>query len=120
MLGNPFFNGALVLFGLSGFGFAQAESVRGKVLDPARVAIAGAQIAATGGASTTSNALGEFSLDLAAGGPYTLKIVADGFAELSDNLNVPTEPREFILQPMDRYTVTVVESGTYRTDAIQS
>jgi len=66
--------------------------LRGKVLDPTRGLIAGAQITAvpdgrTSGPSTVSDQSGEFALTLEPGN-YTLKISMTGFLETSQRVSV--------------------------------
>lgn len=66
--------------------------LRGKVLDPARAPIVGAQIVAlpdgsASGFSTVSDQFGDFTLKLKPG-TYTVKIIAQGFEENSQTVNV--------------------------------
>jgi catecholate siderophore receptor len=91
-------------------------SLRGKVLDPARAPIAGAQITAipegySSGPSMVSNQLGEFSLPLEPGN-YTLKIIADGFQETSQEVSfkqADSESLEVVLQiAAPHNTITVI------------
>jgi len=99
---------------------AQAQSsqssFRGKVLDPARAAIAGAQITAipdgrSSGPSTITNQAGEFSLSLEPG-DYTLKIIAEGFQELSQTVFVKQADSESLVVMLQiagtKNTVTVI------------
>jgi catecholate siderophore receptor len=105
---------------------AQAQ-LRGKVLDPNRAAVAGAQVTAIRkglpSSSTVTNINGEFSLVLEAG-EYTLKISAPGFADATQTIkSKPTnfEPLEIILQ-VEGYsaTVTVTDMAGYQTFAVHS
>lgn len=80
------------------------SQLRGRVLDPNRAVIAGAQITAlrkgTLASSALTNSNGEFSLTLEPG-EYTLQISAEGFAEsLVSIRSMPTsfEPVEILLQ----------------------
>ena len=92
------------------------SSLRGKVLDPARAPIAGAQIVVVGddrraGTSTVTNQVGEFSLTLEPGS-YTLKITAEGFQEISQTVFVKSagsESLEVMLEiPASHNTVNVI------------
>jgi catecholate siderophore receptor len=89
--------------------------LRGKVLDPARAPIAGAQVTAipdglASGPSTISDQAGEFALTLEPG-TYALKITADGFHESVQTMKMPGDS-EFISVGMQiegqHNTVTVV------------
>ena len=67
-------------------------ALQGKVLDPTLAPIAGARIMASlesraSAPSAVSSANGEFSL-LLEPGRYTVKIVADGFVEYSQSINL--------------------------------
>jgi catecholate siderophore receptor len=81
------------------------SSVRGKVLDPARAPIAGAQVVAvpegtSSGFSTVSDQNGEFSFKLKPGN-YTIKIIAQGFEEHLQSVNLMqsgAESLEILLQ----------------------
>ena len=90
--------------------------LRGKVIDPARAPIVGAQITAvpdgsSSGFSTVSDQSGEFTVPLRSGN-YTLKIIAQGFQETSQVVSFDqagSKPLEVVLQiiaPHD--TVTVI------------
>src|SRR6266542_1420000 len=87
-----------VLVGAAMFcqGRAQSASpqslIRGRVLDPNRAAIAGAQIIASprnrsASSSALSNRTGEFSLALSPG-EYTLTVTAEGFNAASQTLAI--------------------------------
>src|SRR5215467_5588247 len=90
-----------------GQGQAQSPqcSIRGRVLDPTRAPIAGAQVTvlrdgASSGASAVSDQVGEFSF-LVEPGSYSLKVVAEGFQEISRPVSVTqtaSEQLEFALQ----------------------
>jgi len=103
----------------------QQPSLQGKVLDPTRAPIAGAQVTAvpdrrTYGATAVSNQNGEFSLPLEPG-KYTLSVAKDGFVEASQIVNLlqsDSEPLDIVLQVSPvRATVTVTESAGYLTAA---
>jgi catecholate siderophore receptor len=98
------------------------------VLDPTRAPIAGAGITVLpggrlAGPSAVSDQKGEFSLSLDAGN-YILKVIADGFQEVSQTVDVfqaGAEPLEFVLQVAGTHnTVTVTDSAGYQMAAISS
>jgi catecholate siderophore receptor len=102
-------------------------SLQGKVLDPTGAPIAGARITAAphdraSASSTVSDKNGEFSLLLEPAG-YTLKIVAEGFVEASQAVNLGqtgSETREIVLQITPHLdSITVSDSG-YQVAAISS
>jgi catecholate siderophore receptor len=103
------------------------SGLRGKVLDPARAPIAGAQIMAvsegsSSGTSTVSDQVGEFSLPLKYGS-YTLTIIAQGFQENSQVVSFKqggSELLEVVLEiARSQNTITVV--GTeYRILTVSS
>jgi len=113
---------------------AQAQSsrslLRGRVLDSTGAAIAGARITVSSqdsGAPVltgSSDRGGEFSLALDPATTYRLRIAADGFERLTENLTLPqagSEFREFVLRvagPRGVITVSVPED--YRVEAISS
>jgi catecholate siderophore receptor len=114
---------------LSAFAQQSRQSrLQGRVLDPNHAAVAGAKIKAEAGgrnapSSATTNQQGEFSLPLEPG-EYTLKVVAEGFADVSQavtlNLLNP-EPLEIVLQVAgSRTTVTVTDSDGYQAEAVNS
>jgi catecholate siderophore receptor len=123
--------GSLILMAAMFLCQAQARaaqiSLRGKVLDPARAPIAGAQITASPGGNaarfaTTSDQAGEFSLPLAAGS-YILKVIAPGFQETSQAVSVAqagTEPLELVLQVAAPHDTVTVTASDYLTMAISS
>jgi catecholate siderophore receptor len=100
----------------------------GRVLDPAGASIAGARVSAarSGGVvpetSAVSDQNGEFTLQLPSG-RYMIRIVADGFAEMSQLLDAKAgaESRQYVLQLAGvRETVTVAGGSSYRPTAISS
>ncbi len=104
------------------------SSLRGRVLDPNHAAIKGAGITVgnlgTGGeARAVTDENGEFSLALEAG-EYTVKVVAQGFAETSQvvHLNQATlESLEIVLQVAESSAmVTVTDGGGYLTQSLSS
>ena len=115
-------------------GQAQTQSsrrlLRGKVLDSTGAAIAGARITVSSqdGRAPVLNAAsdggGEFSLALDPGTSYRLRIVADGFQQLTENVTLPqagSEFREFMLRVAGpRGVVTVTAPEDYRVEAISS
>src|SRR5262245_27512648 len=103
---------------------ARAQSLRGRVLDPSRVPIAGAKVATPApDPSTVSDARGEFALTLGPGS-YTLTIAARGFRDASQTVTIPESSsafQEFVLQlAVNRETVTVTEKAGYDVAAISS
>lgn len=125
----------LSIFLLSGgFEVVRAEevaaraSLRGRVLDPNRAAIAGARVTATApGIPAPVTALtdqnGEFSL-LLEPGDYSLRITVDGFSEASQNIRLNHDSNPFlevVLQVAGAASsVTVVDIGSYLTSEIGS
>lgn len=107
----------------------RAESLLwGKVLDPNRAAVAGAQITLEGrGVSVTSSAItdgkGEFSLAVAPG-EYTLKVAAEGFVDALQTISpkqIGAGPLEIVFQVAgSSATVTVMDGAGYLTEAIGS
>jgi len=118
--------GSLVATAIAGQMFAQAPRVsfQGRVLDPARAPIAGARVTAIAeggaGSSAVSGQSGDFTLALSPN-RYTVKIVADGFQELAQTLEMKTaasERHDFVLQVSAvRSEVIVVEDPGYVTTA---
>ncbi|HKP87565.1 MAG TPA: TonB-dependent siderophore receptor [Blastocatellia bacterium] len=110
---------------------AQAQSpqslLRGKVLDPARAPIAGAQVVAVPDGSSSGfpvvcDQSGEFSLPLKPGN-YTLKIVAPGFQETSQAVNLKQdgpESLEVVLEVAAPHNTITVTGTDYRTLAVSS
>ena len=123
----------IIFFIVTALGAAQAHELlvqaqlRGRVLDPNRAAVAGAQITAARkgfpSSSTVTNSNGEFALELEAG-EYSLKVAAPGFADVVQTIkSKPTnfEPLEIILQ-IEGYnaTVTVTDMAGYEVAAVTS
>jgi catecholate siderophore receptor len=107
---------------------ATASGVRGQVLDPARAPIAKARITVTGAENgviqaVSSDAGGEFSLDIPAG-VYTVRVSSDGFDDSIQTVAVkPGDdmPCEFVLALAAAHqTVTVTERAAYQVPAISS
>ncbi len=106
---------------------APRSSLQGKVLDPARAPIAGATITATpegraSGPSTLSDQAGEFSLTLEPGN-YSVTIVAEGFEETSQTVNLTTPgraPLTVMLQIASLHNMITVVGTDYRTQTINS
>jgi catecholate siderophore receptor len=100
---------------------------RGRVLDPAGAAIAGARVTAIHdgrpGPSTTTDQSGAFTLTLAVG-RHTIAVVADGFAQVAQTVNVPQKPEdsgEFVLPLAGVHeAVTVTARAGYQAPAITS
>lgn len=100
----------------------QAQSsqsvLRGKLFDPARAPIVGAQVIVVpegrfSGTSTVSNEFGEFSLLLAPGN-YTVKIIADGFEDTSQMVSLSQASSESleILLPVAGAKSSITIIGT--------
>ena len=103
-------------------------AVHGRVLDPTRAPIAGARILVSPqgqrpGPSAVSDQNGEFTLSLDPG-TYTIQVVAEGFREDSQSVNLlpaADESREIVLQVAGiRATLTVTESAGYLSSATSS
>lgn len=103
------------------------SSIRGRVLDPDGAAIPGATVTAESngrrGATTATNARGEFFLVLEAG-EYTLKVSAQGFAEAEQSVSLkPNNPGslDIALQlAPSSAVVTITDGGGYLTEAVES
>lgn len=105
------------------------SSIRGRVLDPNRAAVAGARVVAkakgrSAGLSATTDRDGEFSLATEPG-EYTLSIVAEGFSEVSQAISLSrsgSAPLEIVLQVSGvAGSVTVLDvNGGYQTVVIGS
>ena len=98
--------------------------LRGRVLDATGAPIRAARITIVpSGPSTASNANGEFEIALAPGA-YTLRIQADGFAELLRTVSHPLADAgvlDFVLTVDDlRQTITVTEAPDYRVATVNS
>jgi catecholate siderophore receptor len=102
-------------------------SLRGKVLDPARAAIADARITAVpdGSASsfsTVTDQFGEFSLALEPGN-YSVTIVADGFQETTQTVIFTKTGSGLLaitLQIAEQHNTVTVIAADYQTVAINS
>lgn len=103
-------------------------SLQGTVLDPAGGRVAGACIAVVGdgrasGSSAVSDQRGDFTIELEAG-RYTITVVADGFASVSQSVDIPqtgVQSHEFVLPVAGvREAVTVTAPGGYHVPAIAS
>jgi len=102
--------------------------LQGKVLDPTRAPVVGAQVTAVASDSRPTPSIvtdgsGGFSLALRPG-RYTLKVVAPGFLEVSETVDTTAasaDAREFLLQvPKFGESVTVRAPGGYKVEAISS
>lgn len=102
--------------------------LQGKVLDPNRAAIPGAEVSVTSSgvlsSSTVTDRNGEFSLMLEPG-KYQVRTIAEGFAELTETINLASrtssEPLEIVLSVVaSSATVTVTDIAGYGVSAINS
>ena len=112
-------------------GHAMAQSggtVRGRVLDPSKAPISGARVTPVGdgrtsAAAAASNSNGDFLLTLNPG-RYTVKVLAEGFLEGTQIVNVyenRSESCEFVLQLAKVHqAVTVTESAGYTVPAVRT
>ena len=104
----------------------QKTPVRGKVVDQNRAAIPGADIWASTSGLLSSSAVtdknGEFALMLAPG-EYQLRIMAEGFSEVTHTVNpvTRTEPLEIVL-PVgpSNASVTITDTAAYGVNSISS
>ena len=104
----------------------QKTPVRGKVVDQNRAAIPGADIWASTSGLPSSSAVtdknGEFALMLAPG-EYQLRIMAEGFSEVTHTVNpvTRTEPLEIVL-PVgpSNASVTITDTAAYGVNSISS
>ena len=103
-------------------------AVQGRVVDPSKAPIVGAEITAipagqNTGPSVVTDQGGEFALTLAPG-PYTLRISANGFREIAEAANfsnAASRHREFTLEIAGvREAVTVSAPAGYQVPAISS
>jgi len=107
-------------------GSQQKTPVRGKVVDQNRAAIPGADIWASTSGLLSSSAVtdknGEFALMLAPG-EYQLRIMAEGFSEVTHTVNpvTRTEPLEIVL-PVgpSNASVTITDTAAYGVNSISS
>lgn len=105
----------------------RVQSLRGRVLDPNRAAVAGALITAqTGGralSSAVSDGKGEFSLTLEPG-EYTLRVTAEGFTDALQTIDpkqLGADSLEIVMQvAASSATVTITDGASYLTEAIGS
>lgn len=123
---------AILLILIAAGPFCQAQSppeqLRGRILDPNHDLVAGARVtvqAAKYSIASVTDQKGEFSFALAPG-EYTLKVEADGFAEITRQVNIK-RPKPGSLEIVlslagSTATVTVVAADFvgYRTEAISS
>ena len=119
------FPALLVMFLANLYGQTPTPSFLSKVIDPAKLAVAGAHITASlveGGpaVSTVSDRNGEFSLVLPSG-RYAITIIAPGFSTYTETVKVDEtslQPQEFMLQVAGiSETVTVTESRDHQISA---
>ncbi len=130
------FLGLILSLTISGFlfseGFAQTPPqkilLQGKVLDPNRAAIPGAEIWVVAKGvpffSTVADRNGEFSLTLEPG-EYQLRAISEGFAEVSTTVNLVsrtnTQTLEMVLSVVaSSATVTITDTAGYGVSAINS
>jgi catecholate siderophore receptor len=102
--------------------------LQGKVLDPNRAAIPAADVWFTAGgvpsASTVTDQNGEFSLPLEPGS-YQMRVLAEGFAELTETVNVAGNPSSrrleiFLTVAASSATVTITDIAAYGVSSINS
>jgi catecholate siderophore receptor len=108
--------------------FAQVtrKTLQGKVLDPNRAAIPGADVWISAAGLPSSTAVtdrnGEFSVALEPG-EYQVRITADGFSEVTQTVNLSTAatPLEVVLTvgPSNAF-VTITDTTAYGVSAINS
>jgi catecholate siderophore receptor len=102
-------------------------TLKGKVLDPNRAAIPGADvwISATGfpSSSATTDRNGEFSLTLDPG-EYQVRVMAEGFTETTQTVNLTrdnSQPLEIVLSVgPSTASVTITDIAAYGIDSINS
>ena len=98
--------------------------LRGKVVDPNRAAIPGADIWISGGglpsSTTVTDRNGEFSFSVDAG-EYNVRVTAEGFSEVTQqvNLRASSQPLEIVL-PVGPSSATVTITDTYGVSSIAS
>jgi catecholate siderophore receptor len=100
--------------------------LQGRVLDPNRAAIPGADVlintAGAASSSAVTNQNGEFSV-LLAPGEYEIRAIADGFAEISEHVNVTNlkKPVELVLAVgPSSATVTITDMAAYGVNAVST
>ncbi len=113
--------------------FAHAQivgpsSIRGRVVDQNRAAVAGANVVAEADGraarfTATTDQNGEFSLAVGPG-DYTVRVSADGFSEAVESVNLSQTAGaslEVVLQVGGlTSSVVVLAAGDYQTDAVSS
>ena len=111
-------------------GAATGSPLQGKILDPSRAPVPGAEIIVTAknrsfSSSTFSDETGQFSITLEPG-DYTVKVVASGFSEVQQTVSFKQaefRPLEIVLQiggVRDTITVTVAETAGYQPLTVNS
>jgi catecholate siderophore receptor len=103
------------------------SSLSGRILDPSDAAVVGAQIIAipegrTTGLQTTSDQTGQFTIKLVPG-KYTVRVIAKDFLEVSQVVEIGSEPemRDFPLRLLGVHqSVEVTGTRSYGTPAISS
>jgi catecholate siderophore receptor len=103
------------------------KSLKGRVLDPNRAAVAGAQITAQTRGRAVSSAVsddkGEFLLTLEPG-EYTLRVTSEGFTDAFQTIDpkqLGADSLEIVLQvAASSATVTITDGAGYLTEAIGS
>ncbi len=122
----------LILFSLILFAPVSAQLpanktlLRGRVVDPNRAAIPGADIGISGGTLPSSTAVtdrnGEFSVTLDPG-EYSVRVIAEGFSEVTQQVNLKTssQPLEIVL-PVgpSNATVTITDIAAYGVSSIST
>ena len=122
----------LILFSLILFTRVSAQLpanktlLRGRVVDPNRAAIPGADIGISGGTLPSSTAVtdrnGEFSVTLDPG-EYSVRVIAEGFSEVTQQVNLKTssQPLEIVL-PVgpSNATVTITDIAAYGVSSIST
>lgn len=116
---------------LTASAFAQAPVnkkmlLRGKIVDPNRAAVLGANVWASGSGLPSSSAVtdqnGEFTLTLEPG-EYNVRVLAEGFSEITETVNLITrrnsEPLEIILSVAPS-SATVTITDAYGVSAVNT
>jgi catecholate siderophore receptor len=99
--------------------------LRGKVVDPNRAAIPGADVSASGGglpSTAVTDRNGEFSLMLDPA-EYSVRVMAEGFAEVTETVNLlsPSNPQPLeIVLAVGPSNATVTITDAYGVNAISS
>ena len=107
-------------------GITRKILLRGKVTDPNRATIAGADVWASGNglpsASATTDRNGEFSLMIQPG-PYQVRVMAEGFSEVTETVNLATlansQPIEIVLEVAPS-TASVTITDAYGVSAVNT